>query len=197
MQCKWVSEIDACPDFIGVGAAKGMKNGRYFKGVPPKVNESGYVDAINLERPLYDLDADMIEVYKTELFRRFPMAEWEGEKFAPEQIALNEIALAGYKLRWHKDIVTICEYLDDGLTRGSFDLEKKNPMGYAMMYNHKLKYPISKKEKYYAACQHIALSLYGKRPEYICKSNAKRYTILALPVGYLLSIRRKKQFEKD
>ena len=39
----------------------------------------------------------MCEAYKIELFKRFPMAEWKGEKFAPEQIALNEIALAGTK----------------------------------------------------------------------------------------------------
>ena len=50
----------------------------------------------------------MCEAYKTEIFKRFPMAEWAGEKFAPEQIALNEIALRGHKLRWHKDIIYFC-----------------------------------------------------------------------------------------
>ena len=52
------------------------------------------------------------------------MPEWPGEKFAPEQIALNEIALDGYKLRWHSDIIYQCNYLDDGLTKGSKVLEK-------------------------------------------------------------------------
>lgn len=191
----WVSDIDDKDDYIGIGAARGYPDGSYLKGIPPKVNAHGFVDATNLERGLYDLDADMCEAYKTSVFKKFPMAEWPGEKFAPEQIALNEIALAGYKLRWHKDIIYVCEYLDDGLTKGSKRLEQQNPMGYAMMFNHMLKYGLSFKRKFYAACQHIALSIYGKCPSYILQTNARLYTILAFPFGVLLSIRRYFQFK--
>lgn len=194
----WCREVENDPHFIGVGAAKGYPDGSYLKGTPPQTNECGYVDATNLERSNYDLDADMCEAYKVLVFRQFPMAEWPGEKFAPEQIALNEIALHGYKLRWHKEIIYICDYLEDGLTKGWRSLVRKNPMGYAMMYNHMLKYPdLSIKEKYFTACQHIALSIYGKHPEYIWKSNHMLYTILALPVGAVLSVRRKRQFREE
>lgn len=88
------------------------------------------IDATNLDRAKYNLDADMCEAYKTQLFKKYPMAEWPGEKFAPEQIALNEIALDGYLLRWYSDILYQCDYLEDGLTKGSSSLEKNNPMGY-------------------------------------------------------------------
>ena len=192
----WCKEIDKDERFVGVGAARGYEKNVYIKGVEPLVNKNGYIDATNLQRERYNLDADMTEAYKTNIFKKYPMAEWSGENFAPEQIALNEIALAGYKLRWHKDIICICKYLPDGLTKGSFELERKNPMGYAMMYNHMLKYPDSLKNKYHAACQHIALSLYGKHPKYIWKSNKLWLTILALPIGVVLSVRRKKQFDK-
>lgn len=192
----WSDEIEQDDTFIGVGGAKGYFNKTYIKGTAPKVNSKGYIDATNLERDKYELDADMCEAYKTELFSRFPMAEWPGEKFAPEQIALNDIALAGYKIRWHKDIIYLCEYLDDGLTKGSSRLEKQNPMGYAMMYNHKLLYNISRKEKLYVACQHIALSLYGKHPEYILRSNSLIYTILMFPIGMILSVRRWVQYRR-
>lgn len=192
----WIADIDDKDDYIGIGAAKGYPDSSYLKGVPPKVNAYGFVDATNLERSLYNLDADMCEAYKTSEFKKFPMVEWPGEKFAPEQIALNEIALTGYKLRWHKDIIYICEYLDDGLTKGSKYLEKNNPMGYAMMYNHKLKYNISMKQKFHAACQHIALSLYGHHPEYITRTNAWFYTLPAIPFGVILFIRRSIQYGK-
>lgn len=193
----WCDEIASDGSFIGVGAAKGFSKEEYIKGVPPRVNEHGFIDATNLERAKYDLDADMVEAYKTELFKKFPMAEWPGEKFAPEQIALNEIALAGYRIRWHADIVYICEYLDGGLTKGSLQLEKNNPMGYAMMYNHMLKYPeMTAKQKFFAACQHIALSIYGENPSYILKSNNILFTLMSLPFGVLLSVRRKRHFDK-
>ena len=190
----WVSEIQDDPSFIGVGAAKGYPDKTYLKGLPPKINANGYVDATNLERAKYNLDADMCEAYRTKVFREFPMAEWPGEKFAPEQIALNEIALHGYKLRWHKDIIYICDYLQDGLTKGSDRLLKQNPMGYAMMYNHMLKYGYSPKKNFHCACQVIAYSVYGKHPEYLLCTNRPLYTLLALPFGLLLSIRRALQF---
>ena len=194
---QWCKEIESKPQFIGVGAAKGFPDGSYIKGIAPSVNEYGYIDASNLQRNDFNLDADMCEAYKTEIFKKYPMPEWPGEKFAPEQISLNEIALDGYLLRWHADIIYQCEYLDDGLTKRSNVLEKKNPMGYAMMYNHMLKYPeLSIKQKYYAACQHIALSIYGKNSSYILRSNKIIYSIFALPVGILLSIRRRKQFDE-
>lgn len=192
---EWCKEVDQMDDFIGVGAARGYSDGTYLKGKAPKVNINGYVDATNLQRSDFDLDADMCEAYKTEIFKAFPMAEWEGEKFAPEQIALNNIALKGYKLRWHSDIIYICDYLEDGLTKGSQKLEAQNPMGYAMMYNHKLLYPnLRWKEKYHAACQHVALSIVGKHPSYILKSNKPIYTLFSLPIGAILSLRRRKQF---
>lgn len=190
----WVSEIDEMDDYIGVGAARGFSNAEYIKGTAPSVNKMGYVDCTNLERSMYNLDADMIEAYKTDIFRRFPMAEWPGENFAPEQIALNDIALAGLKLRWHADIIEICEYLPGGLTMSSFKLVKNNPMGYAMMYNHKLKYPMALGQKFKNACQHIALSIVGRSPSYILKSNNPILTLFALPAGLALSIRRLIQF---
>lgn len=91
-------------------------------------------------------------------------------------------ALAGYRLRWHGDIIYLCDYLEDGLTRGSARLEKQNPMGYAMMYNHMLLYPgLTRKEKFYAACQCAALSIYGRHAGYLLKSNSPGYTLAALP----------------
>lgn len=192
---RWVAQIQNHKDFIGVGAARGYPDLSYIKGSPPKVNESGYVDATNLERTEFDLDADMCEAYRTEIFRKFPMAEWPGEKFAPEQIALNEIALAGYKIRWHKDIIYICDYLDDGLTKGSNRLLKDNPMGYAMMYDHMLKYGYPPVKKLHCACQVVAYSFYGKHPEYLLKSNSRLYILLALPFGIILSFRRALQFK--
>ena len=183
----WCKEIENNSDYIGVGAARGFPDGSYIKGVSPIVNEQGYVDATNLQRIQFNLDADMCEAYKTKILKKYPMPEWPGEKFAPEQIALNEIALDGYKLRWHSDIIYQCNYLDDGLTKGSKVLEKNNPMGYAMMYCHMLKYPeCSKKQKFYAACQVVALSIVGGHIEYGFQGQNKRLILCALIPGCLL-----------
>lgn len=192
----WCDEIEKDDSFVGVGAAKGTIDGKYLKGVPPKVNESGYVDATNLERALYDLDADMCEAYKTDIMKRFPFKTWPGENFVPEQIVLNEMALAGYKLRWHKDIIYYCEYLDGGLTKGSNALIKRNPMGYAMMYEHMLLYGYGFKKSFKCACNAVALSAYAKHPFYCFGGKRKALMALAFLPGLLLSLRRRRQFKR-
>ncbi|MEF2901578.1 MAG: glycosyltransferase family 2 protein [Terrisporobacter sp.] len=195
---KWISEIDDKEDIIAVGAAKAYPNGEYIKGISPSIDENiGYLDATNLERKNHNLDADMCEAYKIDILKKFPFKVWDGEKFAPEEITLNEISLHGYKVRWHKDKIYICDYLEDGLTKGNWNLLKCNPMGYAMLYNHKLKFSKGLSERFNYCCQHIALSIIGKQYKYIFKSNAKLLNIIALPFGFVLSIRRKKQFRED
>lgn len=193
----WIREVDNNDNIIGVGGARAFPDMNYIKGIEPKINEKlGYIDATNIERKKFDLDADMNEAYKIDILKRFPFKVWEGEKFSPEEITLNEIALNGYKIRWHKDIICICEYLEDGLTKGNWNLLKSNPMGYAMLYNHKLKYIKSFKERFNYSCQHIALSIIGKEYGYILQSNSLLLTLIAIPFGCLLAVRRRKQFNK-
>lgn len=192
----WAKETENDPAFIGVGAARGTPDGKYLKGTPPKVGANGYVDATNLERAKYDLDADMCEAYRLDIYRKYPYFTYDGEKFAPEQITMNEIALDGYRLRWHSDIIYICEYLEDGLTKGSSALEKKNPMGYAAMYNHMLKYGYGFRRRFMIAAQMTALSLYAGHPGYLKETNSLPATVLSFPVGALLAIRRRRQFSK-
>lgn len=191
---KWIEDIDDDNEIVGVGIARCFPNGEYLKGVPPIVNAEGYVDATNLERDKYHLDADMSEAYKVNVLKKFPYPVWDSEIYAPEGLGLNEIALAGYKVRWYAEKLYVCEYLPGGITKGSRLLEKKNPMGFAMMYNHILKYEYPFRKSYYAACQHIALSLVGGEPAYILKSNSRFTTFCALPIGIALSIRRLFQF---
>lgn len=194
---KWIKEIDEKDDIIGVGAAKAFPNMEYIKGVEPSINKTlGYIDATNLERIKYNLDVDMCEAYKIDILKKFQFEVWPGEKFSPEEIVLNEIALHGYKIRWHKDIIYICDYLDDGLTKGNWSLLKNNPMGYAMLYNHKLKFTKGLNKRVNYVCQYIALSIIGKNISYILKSNDKLLTFICIPLGWLLALRRKKQFRE-
>ncbi|MGL5568827.1 MAG: glycosyltransferase family 2 protein [Cetobacterium sp.] len=193
----WIKEVDNNDNIIGVGGAKAFPDMNYVKGIEPKINKKlGYIDATNIERKKFDLDADMNEAYKVDILKKFPFKVWEGEKFSPEEITLNEIALNGYKIRWHKDIICICEYLEDGLTKGNWNLLKSNPMGYAMLYNHKLKYIKGFKKRFNYSCQHIALSIIGKEYGYILQSNSLLLTLIAIPFGCLLAVRRRKQFNK-
>ena len=135
---QWTEEIEDNNDIVAVGIARCLPNGEYIKGVPPTVNNEGYVDATNLERQKYNLDADMSEAYKVKIIKNFTYPVWDTEMYAPESLWLNEIALAGYKVRWYAEKLYVCDYHPGGITKGSSLLEKNNPMGFSMMYNHML-----------------------------------------------------------
>ena len=154
-----INEIDDKEDFVAVGFVRVTEDGQPLKKVWPKVNEKGFVDCTNLERKKYDLDADMCEAYKTEIMQKYKFPVWEGEMFAPEQLQSDKLAMLGYKIRWYNEGIYICEYQEEGLTKGNWNLLRKNKMGYAMLSNMQVLTNQCFKEKFKAAGQHIALSI--------------------------------------
>ena len=184
-------------DVYAVAGIRGKTIDNPIKGSWPLIDENvGYVDATDLERKKYNLDADMCEAWRKDILIKYPLKVWETEKFAPEQISFFQIALDGYKIRWFSKILCICNYRNDGLTLGADKLVKENPMGYAMMYDHMLNYDISIKGKLVAALQCDTLAIVGKNPHYIFKYKHVLYKIIMFPLALFLSIRRKRQFNK-
>lgn len=190
-----MASIENSTSIYAVSGVRVTPDGIPLKGKWPDIpRELGFVDATDLERAAYDLDADMCEAWRTDVLRNYPFPVWNGEKFAPEQIVFNQIALDGYKIRWYPVAMSICEYQEGGLTKGSRKLEIQNPMGYAMMYNHKLKYDIPFAQKLRCAMQCTALSIVGRNPQYILQTNLPIAAIATLFPGVLLAIRRKWQY---
>lgn len=186
-----IAEIADDASFVGVGFLRGHKDGIPL-GI---VLFEDYVDATNLQRRDYGLDFDCNEIYRVSVLRKFPFVVWKNEKFSPEEIVLNEMALHGYKLRWYNKICVYSEYLEDGMTKGASDLVRNNPMGYAMMFNHRLKYSRELSDMFMNACQFIALCFCSGCISYVAKCNKPWVAVLAMPVGVLLGIRRYQQFK--
>lgn len=193
----WIENICDEPKVYAVAGVKVRENGMPLKGSWPLISDENiFVDATDLERKQYNLDADMCEAWKTKVLREHPFPVWPQEKFAPEQLVLYDLALEGLKIRWYPIAMAVCEYQEDGLTLGASRLEKENPMGYAMMYNQNLKIYSSIKRNFYDAMQLTALALYGGNPRYLRESNNKMATILTFPLGVILGVRRGVQYSK-
>lgn len=159
-------------------------------------NGQSFIITNNLERKQYGLETDACEVYKTAILRNHPFKVWPCEKFIPEEIIWNQIALEGYTLRWYNKVTYIARYQEEGLTKDSFNLIKKNPMGYAMMYKQRISLSQSFKDKIYNASQMIAYAVIGKQMDFIFKETNLLIILLSLPIGFLLSIRRKIQYNQ-
>lgn len=94
--------------------------------------DADILDITSLERPQYNVTGDKSEVFYTEILRKYPFPEFDGEKFVTECVVWNAIAAAGYKLRFFNHIIMICNYLPDGLTAQGNDLFKKNPRAWGL-----------------------------------------------------------------
>lgn len=121
----WVSDLDLSKKWAGVSGAKGYADKSYIGKVYEK---APFIDAKNTEREKLNLVGDKAEAYFTKVLRDFPFPEIDGEKFLTEEVVWNRIAKEGYYIRWYKDIIYICDYLDDGLTKNNLK-NVENPKG--------------------------------------------------------------------
>lgn len=152
------STISDKSSFAGVAGYRFFKSnlaiGKEWK------NKKEYIDATNFERKKYHLNGDKAEVYYTEVLRKYlPFPFFEGENYAFEGILWNRIASDGLKIRWFRDKIYRCEYLDDGITLHFFEDCKKNFNAYTLYVNEYKKYKgVSFSEKYMATVKYFAVS---------------------------------------
>lgn len=88
-----------------------------------------FVDATSLERKKYNINGDKAEIFYTDILKKNKFPEFQGEKFITEALVWNRIARQGYKLRWFQDIIYVCEYREDGLTKKGDSRFKDSPKG--------------------------------------------------------------------
>lgn len=112
----WIESIDTDNKFAGVAGLRGNKNKEIIGQFP---TEAEFIDSTNLDRKKNKLLGDKAEVYKREILLKYPFPEFENEKFLSEVAVWNKIAEDGYLIRWYREIICICEYLDDGLTNNN------------------------------------------------------------------------------
>ena len=185
--------IRSLDNMIGVSFSKAFKD-RSPLNQTTMIDE--YVDCRNYERNYYGLNGDMIQVFYTNMMRKYVIPVWEDEKFTPEAVFIDTMALDGYKLRYFKKIVYFGDYLDDGLSSGSWRLLRDNPMGYAMMYNVKMRIHDNLKLKLNDVLQFVCCCCVKGEFHYMFKSNSLLWTLLLFIPGCILALRRKIQFKK-
>lgn len=123
---EWRSSLPFGVKWAGISGLKGYST---EKGVGGQGLTDSYCDATNLQRREYGLLDDKSEVYFTKVLRKYPFKEFEGENFITEEVVYNAIAKDGYYLRWYPEIIYICDYLDDGLTKNTYERNRKNAQG--------------------------------------------------------------------
>ena len=128
---QWTNDIEGLSGFAGVAGIR-VKNDKVNSIIGQFPDNCEYIDCLNSDRKQKKLLGDKAEIYKTELLKQNPFPEYKDEKFIPESVVWNKFALMGLKVRWHKEGIVVCTYLEDGLTysRKNKSHFEKNYRGY-------------------------------------------------------------------
>lgn len=144
---EWFEDIEKESDkkICGVSACKGHDEERIIG----TTFEGEWIDATSIERKKYNIFGDKFEVFYTEVLKKYPFPEFEGERFMSEIVVWTRLARDGYLIRWHQEVLYLCEYLGGGLTANNFKLLANNPKGYALRIREQVEYAdLSIREKW-------------------------------------------------
>lgn len=123
---RWYDTIKGQLDFCGISGNKGYTEERL---VGTSFSAGKYVDCKNSERRKCHISGDKAEAWITDILAQYPFPEFEGERFLTEATVWNAMARDGYKIRYFGDIIYLCDYLEDGLTKNMERIWRENPKG--------------------------------------------------------------------
>lgn len=114
---RWTASIEGLPMYAGVAGLRASFSGEICGGEIKLKRTEEYIDATNFERMKFHLLDDKAEIYKVQELKNHPFPEFEGENFIGEAICWDAIAAEGKKIRWFNEVIYLCEYLEEGLTK--------------------------------------------------------------------------------
>lgn len=189
----YIGSIEGQNDFAGVAGLKAHFDGKICGG-KTALPKHEYVDATNFERVKYHLLDDKAEVYKTAVMRDHKFPEYEGEKFVSEAICWDAIASEGKKLRWFNDVIYLCEYLDDGLSRSGANQRyghMKNIKGYTAYVKQALKVKpqweaVADFREFNETCKEMRIGLKNRSEMLDCSECRYVWNLVMTPPLYIL-----------
>lgn len=117
-------------------------------------------DAIELGK--YGVSGDKWGFQRTDILRRFPFPEFDGEKFITESLVWNRIAMR-YRTRYVNEVLQIHEYRGDGLTANVVRIRVNSPQGTTLYYREHLAHPITLGERLRTGINYLRFALHGRQ----------------------------------
>lgn len=140
-------------------------------------------------RNRYHVTGDMCEVFRTDVLREFPFPEIKDERFCPECLVWNRIALK-YRLHVFPKVIYLRDYLDGGLTDNIVRIRMNSPVASMMTYAEMLDLDIPWSQKVKAAINYYRFKA-CLTAEHVREVNCSIPTvpatwILMKPLGWLM-----------
>lgn len=179
-------KIDAQPNIAGIAGRRIFQDGTI---VGNKLPQSIIATSLAI-RYQYSIIGDLVEVFKTEVLKKFPFPEYIGEKFCPEALLWNRIAQK-YSLLFTNKGFYITQYLAGGLTDNIIKIRMKSPQASMTHYAELASYKIPLIQKIKATINFWRFAF--------CEASGSIYkrwrrvnffiSLFALPIGYFMHSR--------
>lgn len=143
-----------------------------------------YIDYMNNGRK-----GEAFDVYKTEVFKKFPYPEFSDEKFVSESYLNIQASLyEKYTMMTVNKILIIADYNEDGLTKQGRKLQLLSPKGHAELWRHVSFNRFSIKQSLKGTWLYIAYSYFARYHTSMIINNSRNnfFTAINIPAGYLL-----------
>lgn len=152
-------EIKDRKDFMGFVGMRVNFDGRdagekFIADAAKNQLDGDYLDTtMDYFRNVLKIKGDRAEVIRTDVMRRFPFHEFEGEKFISEGVVWIPMGQE-YKARFTNDPIYICDYQPDGLSLRIRKLLNDNPVGATLSAAMTLEYcSLSTRERLHYVCR--------------------------------------------
>lgn len=113
----------------GLGA-KEQNASTNYKVIGTKIPNVRFASGLQLYQKL-GFKGDTMRLYKTEVLRKFPFPEIDGENFVSENVIFDKIDQK-YKMLVIQEIIYLCEYQECGLSKNLNKIRLQNPIGNAL-----------------------------------------------------------------
>ena len=125
-------------------------------------------------------------INRTDVLRKYPFPELDGERFVPEALVWNRLALR-YKARFVNEKLRIYQPASNGLISSLRKVRAESPQGLKLYYRELSSMPLPLKERTKALINYSRLSFHAHTPMETLLGESGHRVLAAslLPAGYL------------
>ena len=166
-------------NLAGMIALKCFPNGKLIGNPYP----DNYPNSSAFELELKGQGGERSIVFKTDIIKQYPFPVISDERFCTENVVYDKIDQK-YKYVVSNNILTVCEYQEDGLTSNLYSLMIRNAVGYKIYYAQRIDMAVSLQDRVGYAIRYNAFKLLKNESLYNYKGKYKLLVNLMFPIGF-------------
>ena len=110
----------------------------------------------------YHCGGEFSIIFCTDFAREYPFPVFEGERFVTESVVYDRMALVE-EVSLLPQVVTICEYQEDGLSNNLNRVMKDNPAGYCLYFMQRIDLPQTLIQRMITAGKYHCFCIFAKK----------------------------------